>query len=240
MKKTNREIAKEVLRQSEEKQVPSEMHNCFKCGHKYYRSLHLYDGYQLEAGECNECGYEEREIVWVSEEFRRYMHEANEDIPRPEPKKFRVWDAITGRMHHSTWEPEVSYTVTNVDFPTPFEEDDYCLITPVDLLKLGLDRTQSVDTAVLMQYAGLKDKNLRDVFELDILQISFWEDDEFAYDIATVTYEQGKRVIKGRGGKVFDDLEDKEVEVIGNLLESKDFGSWLRRKAYGKGNDNRT
>lgn len=74
---------------------------------------------------------------------------------------------------------------------------------------------------VLMQFTGLKDKNGREVYEGDIIQIENWY-----YPIAEVIFQNGAfRADNKIGGKFLftgEELFQCSYEVIGNIYENPD------------------
>ena len=108
--------------------------------------------------------------------------------------KFRAWGIWEGEM--SLWE-EYRYDICD---------------------KISADKTK----AILMQYAGLKDKNDKEIYEGDIVKVNgelmevFFKDGYFGW---------GK---EHSGAYSFDPFGAEQLEVIGNIYENPDLLSKLK------------
>ena len=125
------------------------------------------------------------------------------------PIKFRAWDKLQGKMIQS-----VNYTLDM--FGTSF----YWIFgyEPVKHLRLS--------DFELMQYTGLKDKNGKEIYEGDIVQIQYWKDKpdmatgKIQWNIEDACFEIEWALGDTYG---FSDMLDlsASLEVIGNIWENK-------------------
>jgi uncharacterized phage protein (TIGR01671 family) len=102
----------------------------------------------------------------------------------------------------------------------------------VDLVE---GKVYEVDARTVGQYTGLNDKNGKEIYEGDLLQISDYPGENYWVEIATSDYPphnfiQGYRKkplanVRGISDGIFETLEPEnieECEVIGNIHDNKE------------------
>lgn len=118
--------------------------------------------------------------------------------------KFRAWDDLHNKM----------YPVSDIEWDT----DGRIWVTADD----GKNGIELIDEeAHLMQYAGLEDKNGREIYEGDIVDVGI-EDQDGNPLFARVCYEKyaAGYVINSAANGIWQRLT-KYCEVIGNIFENK-------------------
>jgi len=114
--------------------------------------------------------------------------------------KFRTWDKIDKKWQET------------------FTIEEACWIG------FGWDNT---DHLIFSQFTGLLDKNGKEIYEGDIVQIRLMDEEESLFVLTEIVWHNYKwlaRSIKGKGGqgnwtyKYFDN--PKNTEVIGNIYEN--------------------
>ena len=113
--------------------------------------------------------------------------------------KFRAWDKIKNEM--IPW---------SIEFFS-----DYSAVTGY-----GDEFPQGDGDIILMQYTGLKDKNGIEIYEGDILRVTY-DDPEDKDDIISVTYTETESEVYNYEyvGWTFP-VDGVELEVIGNMYEN--------------------
>lgn len=95
------------------------------------------------------------------------------------------------------------------------------------------DKDFPIDTLVLMQSTGLKDKNGTKIFEGDILEISIKDsDDKIEYKLGVVEFSTRslEYIIRSKEGIVYGfnsilnsaGFYEFELEIVGNIYDNKD------------------
>lgn len=117
--------------------------------------------------------------------------------------KFRAWDDLHNKM----------YPVSDIEWDT-----DGRMWVTADDGKNGIELID--DEAHLMQYTGLKDKNGREIYEGDVLDIGLRNQDGKPV-IAPVSYETyaAGYVLDNGGNGIWQRLTE-DCEVIGNIFEN--------------------
>lgn len=120
------------------------------------------------------------------------------------PLKFRVWTGIS-----------MEYNVV-VGKDGAF----YALIDRNDSACLAPTSKYHSDTPV-MQYTGLSDKNGKEIYEGDIVQIGYGE---YTGAFGKVIFKFGAYMLESNGGYIFQDTHKSVIygEVIGNIHENSE------------------
>lgn len=126
--------------------------------------------------------------------------------------KFRVWDDLENRWYEPTFE----------GYRGKIEE---IMLSPRGRLTMRtmtelIDESMFPNRFELMQYTGLHDKNGREIYECDVLDISLRNQDGKPV-IAPVRYETyaAGYVLDNGGNGVWQRLTE-DCEVIGNVFEN--------------------
>ena len=84
----------------------------------------------------------------------------------------------------------------------------------------GISFLEQLDDVVLMQYTGIKDKDGVQIFEGDIYRYEYYTGDGVEYRNSVVKWESTEIAYEG----VFHgyELNNYEIEVIGNIYQNKD------------------
>ena len=119
--------------------------------------------------------------------------------------KFRAW--LSGK-HGS-----LRFSESRMEYNAPIIKGKWADI------ESGWDIHGLYDTIPLMQYAGLKDKNGKDIYEGDIVRFTDWINGEMMNLNGVVGFENGSFVIKS-DIMIYYRWIDYEVEVVGNIYET--------------------
>ena len=112
--------------------------------------------------------------------------------------KFRAWDKATKKM----W-----YSSTNGGYGS--------LIPFFETVEAAIED----DSAILMQYTGLKDKNGKEIYEGDIVKIKDLCDNDVDAFVGYVSYDNASFYINQQGVSHYRWI-DYVVEIIGNIYEN--------------------
>ncbi len=128
--------------------------------------------------------------------------------------KFRAWDKKRKNMSR----------VGSVEFidKSPEQRPGVNVFTDED--KIRNDHWIDAENAVLMQYTGLKDKNGKEIYEGDVLElwgisIVVWNEDACCFQYAYHAIGRGTST----GGRMTNTLykhKEKDYEIIGNIYEN--------------------
>lgn len=112
--------------------------------------------------------------------------------------KFRAYDSLAKKMYN--WTELLNQNLKNI-FTIP-EQCGYNL----------------------MQYTGLKDRNMKEIYEGDIVKFRFKDDrEEFPDLIGYIEYQTtftAFRIMSNQGSFKIDITEIKFIDVIGNIYEN--------------------
>ena len=122
---------------------------------------------------------------------------------RTEMKNYARDSGITGEFKATTW------------------DSDICLVAENVALGVAVTQFSVDDFEPIMQYVGLKDKNVKEIYEGDVVL--------FDYEKILVSYGiQGVDAFEGIGFNLWSHYGQKqdgtrlqsEIEVVGNIYES--------------------
>lgn len=136
--------------------------------------------------------------------------------------KFRAWDGDKKQMHLPEYSDKETFHVLADG-------------TIVETREYGFERHEMTsarpDTWTLMQYTALKDKNGKEIYEGDILRITWrtpnygkyfqsddmWNDNE---EIVFVEWRNMGFAFIEKSGKQHSKRKDADIEIIGNINEN--------------------
>ena len=116
--------------------------------------------------------------------------------------KFRAWTEEGKVMYYDVY---------------PFKDDT--LLLSYD--EIAFDEVPASDF-ILMQSTGLKDKNGKEIYEVDIVRFALTDGFNYVMDKdGVVTYKLGAfYVVNGLTEYLISDININDVEVIGNIYEN--------------------
>lgn len=122
--------------------------------------------------------------------------------------KFRAWDKAKVSVYRSDIDSRrMSYY--GKDFIVDDNNNTLCFITPYGE-NTPFGDNNSMDRYELMQYTGLKDKNGKEIYEGDIVNMQYGQDFEVIY------YKNGFYLNDG----IYSRFDGDECCVIGNIYQN--------------------
>lgn len=115
--------------------------------------------------------------------------------------KFRVWDAVTKRYVDLS-----TFTITY--------DGKLTAVTTSEIMNPVLNQKNYI----VEQYTGLKDKNGKEIYEGDILQI----DDHILGDFVVVWHNFGWKIKRSVGYESLSVHKSEDCTVIGNIHENSE------------------
>lgn len=120
----------------------------------------------------------------------------------PRQIKFRAWNKHILQMRRVD---RIFFNENIIQVPyDPFDSND--------------DHTWDLDYCVLMQFSGLQDKNNIEIYEGDLLKVTYKslpQQVKFIDKIATFGWDDS--------GLIFCEANQKEFEIIGNIYQNFEF-----------------
>lgn len=131
--------------------------------------------------------------------------------------KFRAWDNADISVYNSLTDPR-RMSFYGSEFDMDDDRNSLIFYTP-DKKQAPLGDYNSQERYILMQYTGLKDKNGKEIYEGDIVEIKY---SDIPFKIIWVE-EKSMFGLKG-GDKPLGEyiIPQNETKVIGNIYENKD------------------
>jgi uncharacterized phage protein (TIGR01671 family) len=123
--------------------------------------------------------------------------------------KFRVWDIKKEQMHEVLYLATAHYLEQKCVIGHGLEHDSEITLTP--------------SKGIIMQWAGLEDRNGVEIYECDIVKT---DDTDSGYIFAVVKWDESSAAFQFHfsDGDILqaDDMDMDHVEVIGNIYENPD------------------
>lgn len=123
--------------------------------------------------------------------------------------KYKVWHIERKEWIHDTWSIYIN------------PDGDVFEIVEAGSYDRYMDTTNLTDKVKIVRYTGLKDKNGKEIYEGDIVQIKINDYGNWVWEKYTVIYDQSKvRFCLKNDDEEWSFTSANEIEVFGNIYEN--------------------